>query len=120
MTEQEKAVIIKDLEWAINEPDVFDALYVDDLDGVIDTMRGALDLIKAQEPRVMTATDFENNPNVDELGHLSGWLETRPGVGEEFEREGWVTVNKRFMENDKYRVWTGRPSEDQKRAVSWE
>ena len=51
MTEQEKREkVIEHLDWAINEPDVFDALYTYDLEGVIDTMRDALELLQAQEP----------------------------------------------------------------------
>lgn len=86
----------------------------------MDWLDDAIAMLQAQKPHLITAMDFENNPNVDDLGRLAGWLETRPGAGEEFEREGWVTINKLFMENNKYRVWTGKPSEQQKREEKWE
>lgn len=48
MTEREKRdKIIENLEWAIGDEDVYDCLYVDDLEGVMDTMKDALTLIKA-------------------------------------------------------------------------
>jgi len=51
MNEQEKRdKVVGDLTWAINEKDVYDALYADDLEGVIDTMKDAVSLLKEQEP----------------------------------------------------------------------
>ena len=48
MTEREKRdKIIENLEWAIGDEEVHDCLYIDDLEGVIDTMKDALTLIKA-------------------------------------------------------------------------
>ena len=48
MAEREKRdKIIENLEWSIGDEDVYDCLYVDDLEGVIDTMKDALTLIKA-------------------------------------------------------------------------
>jgi len=48
MTEREKRdKIIENLEWAIGDEDVYDCLHVDDLEGVMDTMKDALTLIKA-------------------------------------------------------------------------
>lgn len=42
--------VIEDLTWATEEKDVWDALYGNDLEGVIDTMKAAITLLKAQEP----------------------------------------------------------------------
>ena len=48
MTErEERDKIIDNLEWAIGEEDVYDCLYVNDLEGVFETLKGALSLIKA-------------------------------------------------------------------------
>ena len=48
MTErEERDKIIDYLEWAIGEEDVYDCLYVNDLEGVFETLKGALSLIKA-------------------------------------------------------------------------
>lgn len=35
----------------------------------------ALALLKAQMPRIVTTADFENNPNLDDGGHLNVWEE---------------------------------------------
>ena len=45
---EEMEKVVKDLEWAINEEEVYDCLYVNDLDGVIETMKAAKEIIEAQ------------------------------------------------------------------------
>lgn len=51
MTKQEKRQeVIDNLKWAVNEKDVYDALYANDIEGVIDTMKDAITLLEAQEP----------------------------------------------------------------------
>lgn len=51
MTKQEKRQeVIDNLKWAVNEEDVYDALYANDIEGVIDTMKDAITLLEAQEP----------------------------------------------------------------------
>jgi len=123
--------VIEDLEWAINDEDVFDALYVDDLDGVVDTMRDALELLKAQEPRVMTLEDLravgdvwqyntppylwkEVNPNIRlTTSFWCAWRDVKDmllGLYPKYTDENYGT---------EWRCWTSRPTDKQREATPW-
>ena len=81
--------------------------------------KDAIDLLKAQEPRVMVPENFNENPERDEYGNLPCWLESR----EPFIASGW----NRWNEDDfirpqmrNFRPWTSRPTDEQRQAVKWE
>ena len=80
-------------------------------------IRAALALLREQEPRVVTTADFENNPNLDDGGHLNVWEEYKDGA-----RYGWNTINVNDVRafTDLRRYWTSRPTEEQRKAVAWD
>lgn len=77
----------------------------------------ALALLKEQEARVVTTADFENNPNLDDGGHLNVWEEYKDGT-----RYRWNTINVNDVRafTDIHRYWTSRPSPEQMRDTPWE
>lgn len=77
--------------------------------------RDALDLLKEQEPHIITKDDFNNNPSVDENGYL-------PAYCEKIDRPiGWMAIHKGYIGARKdIRYWTGKPTEEQREAVKWE
>jgi hypothetical protein len=79
--------------------------------------RDALALLKEQEPRVVTTADFENNPGLDDGGHLNVWEEYKSGA-----RFGWNTINVNDVRafTDIRRYWTSRPTPEQMRDTPWE
>lgn len=76
----------------------------------------ALALLKAQEPRVITIADFENNHDVDDLGYLNAWVDYKDG-----NLCGWATICVRDVGEfvDVRRYWTSRPTDEQKEATPW-
>lgn len=92
-------------------------------------------LLEKQEPRLMVAKDFEDNPNVDGDGYLPCWIECneieveraiRFGAIQEGETlDGWTEVSKAELlptdlsYNPNVRHWTARPSEEQRRKTPW-
>ena len=80
----------------------------------IERIKG-LALLKAQEPRITTEKDFENNPSVDENGYL-------PAYCEKIDRPiGWMAIHKGYIGARKdIRYWTGKPTDEQREAVKWE
>ena len=87
-----------------NEP-CFNALHAD-----------ALALLKGQEARVVTTADFENNPGLDDGGHLNVWEEYKDGT-----RYRWNTINVNDVRafTDIHRYWTSRPTPEQMRDTPW-
>ena len=81
----------------------------------------AISMLKAQEPRVMTKRDFENNPMVDANGSLPAWVEYRKMNGIARPVDGWGVINRPWVDgyNDR-RFWTSRPTDEQREAVKWE
>lgn len=77
----------------------------------------ALALMKEQEARVVTTADFENNPNLDDGGHLNVWEEYKDGT-----RYRWNTINVNDVRafTDIHRYWTSRPTPEQMRETKWE
>lgn len=80
-------------------------------------IRDALALLKGQEARVVTTADFENNPNLDDGGHLNVWEEYKDGT-----RYRWNTINVNDVRafTDIHRYWTSRPTPEQMRDTPWE
>lgn len=78
-------------------------------------IRDAFDLLKAQEPRLVTEADFEN---ADEYGFIPAWYE---GL---INKEGWWNcIPKEALETakeDGCRYWTAKPSLKQMEETPWE
>lgn len=79
--------------------------------------------LKAQEPRLLTFEDFDNNPEVDSKGRLPAWVEHNWKGGPSLTDDGYAAITKQEMENwDRsfIRWWTSRPSKEQMEAIPWE
>ena len=87
---------------------------------VLDVTSDALQLIKEQEPRLVTPDDFKSSPNLDEHGRLLVWQEVRPGSGVKT-FSTWMTITPEYM-NDLHNVrfWTWKPTKEQIEAVKWD
>ena len=81
----------------------------------------ALELLKAQQPRLMTPDDFDNNPMVDENGKLPAWVEYKRYNGVLRPADGWGTINRNWVDGyiDR-RFWTSRPTDKQREETPWE
>jgi len=92
--------------------------------GCVKTLaKDALSLLKAQEPRLLTFEDFDNNPEVDSKGRLPAWVEHNWKGGPSLTDDGYAAVTKQEMENwDRsfIRWWTSRPNKAQMEAIPWE
>ena len=78
--------------------------------------------LKAQEPRLLTFEDFDNNPEVDSKGRLPAWVEHNWKGGPSLTDDGYAAVTKQEMENwDRsfIRWWTSRPNKAQMEAIPW-
>ena len=77
----------------------------------------ALALLKAQEARLVTREDFQQAPAYD--GVLPCWKENRKPT----RRNGWVAIvygkALQDMEMGMVRYWTGVPTEEQRREMTW-
>lgn len=81
------------------------------------------ELLKAQEPHLITKADFADNPMIDDGGYLPAWVEfNREKYGDFFEEDadGWGCVNINKVGNDMARYWTAKPSLKQMEATPWE
>ena len=78
---------------------------------------GALLLLKAQKPRLVTREDFQQPPAYD--GVLPCWKESRSKT----RRSGWVAIvygkALQDLEMGVARYWTGVPTEKQRREMDW-
>lgn len=109
-----------------------------DIDGTLHPLSKAMELaiceLLDREPRLLTAEDFVDNPDVDAGGFLPCWVECNEaertnaieqGIIEPGEEvDGWTEINVESMPghkdyNPNVRHWTGRPSEAQKREAKW-
>lgn len=75
-------------------------------------------LLKAQEPRLLTAEDFESNTMLDDDGRLPCWCEDMVGG------DGWTAVSVGGVLPDHVkangcRYWTSRPTDEQREAEPW-
>ena len=73
----------------------------------------ALELLKAQEPHLVTKEDFQD---ADEWGYLPVWCETVEGrVYCEC-----ILLTALAIEQGLYRYWTAMPTDEQREAVKWD
>ena len=83
----------------------------------------ALVLLKAQEPRLITVKDFENNPNVDHNESLPAWIEyKRDEDWSEYwedQSDEWGICRKDSIIYKSMRYWTSRPSKEEMEAIPW-
>ena len=83
----------------------------------------AMELLKAQEPRVLNVHDWEAN-HVEKMPVWVEWSESARGECADYERaDGWAVLNvDEFVDVVCFggRCWTSRPTDEQKKAVKWE
>ena len=83
----------------------------------------AIALLKAQEPRLLTADDFVNNPDVDHDGFLPAWIEyRRDGDWDEYwegQPDEWGVCRADRLVYETMRYWTSRPTKEQMEATPW-
>ena len=79
----------------------------------------ALELLKAQEPRLLTKEDFSDNENADYRGALPAWIEHK--YEDVYGGSGyWGSWNvDEFDIYDQIRPWTSRPTDEQREATPW-
>ena len=82
------------------------------------------ELLKAQEPRVLTDSDFADNSNIDSQGLLPAWIEYRRDTDEwaeywEEDADEWTSVRITNYKGEGYRCWTSKPTDEQRRATPW-
>ena len=82
------------------------------------------ELLKAQEPRLLTTEDFDKRNDVDWSKALPAWVEyRRDGEWGEYwgdQQDEWAVVRKDTLNAEGLRCWTGYPSQKQREAVKWE
>ena len=79
----------------------------------------AIEMLKAQEPRLLTPDDFNDNPDRDTYGNLPCWLESRePLVASAWNR--WNEDDFIRPQTRNFRPWTSRPTDAQREATPWE
>lgn len=82
------------------------------------------ELLKAQEPRLITNADFENKELVDSSGSIPAWVEYRRG--EEWDEyndeqnDEWAVIYQFNFKSEFYRCWTSRPDEKRRAEIPWE
>ena len=72
-------------------------------------MMDALELLKAQEPRLITVEDFKD---ADAYGYIPAWCETKNDLFCECILIG-------ALEEEGCRYWTAKPTDEQRRATPW-
>ena len=87
--------------------------------------KDALELLKAQEPRLITEEDFEDKTRVDDACGLPVWVEYRRDDewGEYWEdtSDEWGIIYKQFYRTEKsMRYWTSRPTDEQRENTPWD
>ncbi len=82
---------------------------------VIAAIQDALELLKAQEPRLVTESDFNG---ADEYGYIPVWTEEKDGD------MYWECIPKVAITDPDgigvLRYWTSRPIDAQREATPWE
>ncbi|MBO7670765.1 MAG: hypothetical protein J6S60_09280 [Oscillospiraceae bacterium] len=133
MDDMKREKVIEDLTWATEEKDVRDALYADDLEGVIDIMKDAITLLKAQEPRVMTLEEVLNAENRAEplwcefidcaLGSWRMGWKLRTEGKREVQHILENPIERAIVWESEYgrgwRCWTSRPTDVQREETPW-
>ena len=69
-----------------------------------------LELLKAQEPRLVVKEDFEN---ADKYGYLPVYVENRDGD------MYWDCITDAALGDTVSRFWTTKPTDEQRKAVKW-
>lgn len=134
MSEQEnREKVIKGLERVSN--DIVDG-YITEPDMACNTINDAIDILKVQEPHVMTLEDLQRTQE----NEAPVWLESR---GTWHGRKGFwifvyeITPKKKVMRYNAahmcecgwlglgaykkiWRCWTSRPTDEQRKAVAWD
>ena len=121
MIDREK--VIKGLECIISSgnagmrDDCANCIYPGGGDCVAPALRDALALLKAQEPRLLRAEDFQAEDA--DGGAIPCWKEPKSPT----RREGWAVIvyGKWYQDgkNGVARYWTTKPSAEQKEATPW-
>ena len=83
----------------------------------------ALELLKAQEPRVMTTHDWEIS-HVTKIPVWIEWGKSAKGECADSEKvDGWTVLNVDEFVDVVYfgeRCWTAQPTNEQRKAVKWD
>ena len=114
--------------WCAVNPDYGKGLSIDDCHKAVEWLDDTLDLLKAQEPRVMTLEEIRmhevywaERENVSRpwpiaMHHirnagLLGGLVYQDYMGDDFNAKGYGKT---------WRCWMSRPTDEQREAVKWE
>lgn len=90
----------------------------------VNAMRQAIVLLKAQNPHLLTAENFDTQHDLDWSRGLPAWVEyRRDGEWGEYwgdTQDEWAVVRKDMLDAEGYRCWTGYPSQKQRKETPWE
>lgn len=75
----------------------------------------ALELLKSQEPRLITKDDFRR---ADAWGTIPAWIEYNPAI--EGAEPGWTIIDSGILGSPFKKAWTSRPTDAQREKVKWE
>lgn len=112
MPDMEK--VIKGLEHEIARTDIADLEWLDCVE--VSLLRDALALLKAQEPHLVTESDFRY---ADIHGCIPVWIEHKERDGSIFEFGYSVLSKKSLNRIHGIRTWTSRPTDEQREAIPW-
>ena len=76
----------------------------------LEIFNGALELLKAQEPRLVVKEDFVN---ADKYGYLPVFVEDKDG------EMYWDCITDAALGDTVSRFWTMKPTDEQRKAVKW-
>lgn len=74
------------------------------------------DLLKAQEPRLITKDDFAN---ADGWGNIPAWIELNPSLKIKT-IDSWGIIYPDILNEKERRAWTQKPTDEQRKAVKWD
>lgn len=122
MNEREKLEkVIKGLEYIRDYDPMFRVAHDDEFSKIA---ANALALLKAQEPKVMTleeAKALEQDTVVwyEQHGPDGDYITAMVADGREFIGNASMGVNLRYLDESE-RLWTSRPTDEQREATPWE
>lgn len=105
MTDREKVIAALEKGIATAEAVEGDFVYITKGEARI-----SVELLKEQEPRLITNEDFNN---ADEWGFLPAWCETTDG------RVYCEIIPERALYHGPCRYWTAMPTDEQRKAMKW-